>query len=62
MTLSTGALRGGKKWVGCEVTTICPLGDGDSTLVEQMIQDNPELRFGRQLEEATGKFSISPLR
>jgi hypothetical protein len=30
--------------------------DEDFMLVEQMIQDNPELRFGRRLEEATGKF------
>ncbi|MGP1679948.1 MAG: DUF4238 domain-containing protein [Burkholderiales bacterium] len=30
--------------------------DGDFTLAEEMIHDNPELRFGRRLEEATGKF------
>ncbi|HEX5093749.1 MAG TPA: DUF4238 domain-containing protein [Burkholderiales bacterium] len=30
--------------------------DGDFALVEEMIRDNPELRFGRRLEEATGKF------
>jgi hypothetical protein len=31
-------------------------GDGDFTLAEEMFRDNPELRFGRRMEEATGKF------
>jgi hypothetical protein len=30
--------------------------DGDFTLVEEMIRENPELRIGHRLEEATGKF------
>lgn len=30
--------------------------DGDFTLAEEMIRDSPELRFGRRMEEATGKF------
>lgn len=30
--------------------------DGDFTLVEEMIRDDPKLRFGHRLEEATGKF------
>lgn len=30
--------------------------NGDFALVEQMIQENPELKFGRRFEEATGKF------
>lgn len=30
--------------------------NGDFSLVEDMIRDNPELRYGHRLEEATGKF------
>lgn len=30
--------------------------EGDFTLVDEMVRDNPALRFGHRLEEATGKF------
>ena len=30
--------------------------DGDFALVEDMIRTNPELRYGRRLQEASGKF------